>query len=258
MKRTKTLLVLLLAALLASGIGVPATAADASGIPISPKDISLISGGQLDYACEITFVLKDGQGDVADSATIRSNVYNVYILSQWRYYDNVAWPEDFTIPYGETFTLRIGVDAPEGIEVSYAWTYWARFNSQTEGSVVIRSAKGPELRCAPGDLYYPNPDAPYLSAKREFLCDITLVEKDAEGNAIHTETFHKKVTVTMEPEREKNLLETIWTDYIVAPAANGYGIALWGILLTGPLGMLLFPVVFLVGGIVSFFMALFS
>ena len=76
-------------------------------------------------------------------------------------------PQGLTIKEGESFTLSVGVNVPDGAEVVYQW--------ECDGSI-IEGATAPELTIGPGDRYYPEFNR-IGGVTVSFKCSITQVPR---------------------------------------------------------------------------------
>ena len=203
-----------------------------------------ISGKVFMFCCEITFVLKDAQGNVTDTAVIPSNYTNALAQPLWKPGD-VSYERKLDVKQGDSFTLRVDVNAPEGVEVSYEWT---RSPLPGQNSETVEGATGPELYVAFGGPLYPQALYPFHTAEGNYCCDITLVEKDADGNIIETVTTYARFTVYMDsPARRKYVWEFIWYDLITAPIMGGIAILTVSAFFTGWPLIFIYPIVWLIG-----------
>ena len=89
----------------------------------------------------------------------------------WDEFRITKQPEGMTIKHGESFTLSVEVNVPDGVEVTYRW--------QCKG-VFIENANTRELRLGPDDLYYPSFER-LGGNETSYQCWITPYE---DGNAI--------------------------------------------------------------------------
>jgi len=91
----------------------------------------------------------------------------------WNEFRITKQPQDMTIKYGDSFTLSVEVDVPDGVEVEYQWYRGSKIEGATDSS----------LHGTPSDPYYPEYSS--LGGDNEiFECWITAYEKDADGNVI--------------------------------------------------------------------------
>jgi len=150
---------------------------------------------------------------------------------------------DQPVPYGESFTLSVSVDLPDGVEVeSYQWGW----QKQIDG------ATGPSLTVTPDDEFYPEADKPYSSARRRYWCRITFVEKDTDGNVIDTVMIAgNDIDVTVAPERGIRFGELLKES-----CTSGFAFILASSVLSGYILVPFFPITFLIGFFLRFFHAI--
>ena len=163
----------------------------------------------------------------------------------WDDFRIVTEPKDLTVPHGESFTLSVGVNVPDGAdEVTYQWC--SRVGQPIPG------AAASTLQLSPGDAYYP--EAFQVS---DFVCEITANESGGESKTLWTRhaavkveaSFQEKLySITLEPfEYTSDMVRSLWDD-------NGNGMGSWtfnGIVLMS------FPLM-LIDRFFMNFMALFS
>jgi len=207
-----------------------------------------ISGVVPRFSCVVTFAAKDAQGNVTDTAAIRSQESNVLMQPLWSFPD-ILYTRDVTARQGESFTLRVDVNAPEGVEVSYRWG--------KSGGTTIEDETGPELHVAYGGPNYPKALYPYWIAKEYYSCHITLVEKDAQGNTVDKRAEYVSITVTMDsPERRKNIWDFIWHDLIVGSFSGVLAFLTISAFFTGWPLFLFAPIAWIIGLFKQFFPSL--
>ena len=137
MKHTKRFLALLLALTLAFGIGVFATAEE------EPETAAVIAEEAI--AAEEPALAETAASDETEAAEAPVTASDVnwddfYIITQP--------PRDLYVKRGESFTLSVEVNIPDGVEVTYEW-YSTGFSGLIEG------ATAPALQLKPGDSDYP-------------------------------------------------------------------------------------------------------
>ena len=93
-----------------------------------------------------------------------------------------------TIKLGESFSLYVMVNAPEGVEVEYQWY------SYDGNSTKLENATIPELSLGPDDPNYP--DTSLGGGRISYHCKITAYEKDNESNVRYLNSSN--VTVSIE------------------------------------------------------------
>ena len=97
----------------------------------------------------------------------------------WDEFRITKQPQDLTIKNGDSFTLSVEVNIPDGVEVEYRWQ---RDSSYIEG------ATAPELHLRTGDSFYP--EFSRLGGDlADYVCDIIGYEKDAVGNVISSRSL---------------------------------------------------------------------
>jgi len=151
-------------------------------------------------------------------------------------------PQGLTIKEGESFTLSVEVNVPDGVEVAYQWSISTKR---------IENATTPELHLGPDDPYYPE-NSPLGGASTDYICDITAYEKDGGGNVISKRyLISDRVRVTTERSFWGKLL-----DVTIAP----FGYA-FSAVIVAPVFIPIFPLAYL-GFLIYFyvqgFMGLFS
>ncbi|MCL2494578.1 MAG: hypothetical protein FWE98_02830 [Oscillospiraceae bacterium] len=196
MKHTKTLLALLLAALLALGVGVPAMA----------------------------------------TSSLSSHLFTI------------TGPEG-PIHFGEAFTLTAEADVPDEIEIlSYGW----RFDTVSETGILMEhEIEGPVLHVTSDERYYPKAMHPFHIAVATYVCEVTYVEKDldgnietdADGNLVGKRIFAKSIRVTVEKERPLTIGD-IWPIFIVGPLHGAFTSTAFFVALTVGLALPFSPIIF--------------
>ena len=140
----------------------------------------------------------------------------------WNEFRITRQPQNQTIRYGDSFTLSVEVNVPEGVVVSFQWQL-------ADGGVLpVETANSAELQLSPGD-----PGYPAQNFSGTFRCVITAYEKDDDGNVISDKTLTSetvRVMVTTEGEIERSFWErvysvTIWP-FVYATMFTLYGIML--------------------------------
>ena len=131
--------------------------------------------------------------------------------------------QNLKIKYGDSFTLSVEVNVPEGVEVAYQWLCES---SRIEG------ATAPELHLGPDDPCYPES---YWMGKVvvDYICEITAYEKDEDGNVI---TSRNKRS-----DRVSVMTEATFLGKLVDITIGPFGYALTACIIILPLGMI-FPI----------------
>ena len=108
----------------------------------------------------------------------------------WNEFRIISHPQDITIRHGESFTLSVEVNVPEGVEVEFQW--------YRSSSTPIEGATSSELHLSPSDQFYPEVSA-LGGSTATYMIRITAHEKDDDGNIISSRTLASRhVTVTTE------------------------------------------------------------
>jgi len=129
MKHTQRLLAVLLTLVLAFGIGAPAMAEE-----IVLEEIVFEAEASMEIPVEIA---------EAPMEAAAVNWDDFYIITQP--------PKNLYVKRGESFTLSVEVNIPEGVEVTYQW-----YAYETPSDRPIAGATAPSLQLGPGEAYYPN------------------------------------------------------------------------------------------------------
>jgi len=169
MKHLRKSLALLLALMLAFGIGAPAMAEE-----IEHEEIAFEAEAAMEASAEIA------EAPVEASAV------------DWKDFYIITHPQSQKIPRGESFTLNIEVNIPDGVEVTYKW--------YTYGWQPIEGATTPTLQLTPDDAYYPKAGNPYSkigtagAQESSFYCKITAIDSD-DGQSKTLDSKHVSVQV---------------------------------------------------------------
>jgi len=148
----------------------------------------------------------------------------------WSDFRITKQPQNLTIKHGDSFTLSVKVNVPDGVEVEYQWY---------GGSNRIKNATASELYLGPDDQYYPD-DYSLGGASSSFFCEITAYDEDNSGDkrTIWSDTAH----VTTKRTISGKLL-----DVTIAP----FGYA-FSAIMAAPVFIPIFPLAYL-GFLVYFF-----
>jgi len=208
MKTTKKLLALLLAAVLALGLGAPASA--------------------------------------------------LGLEEDWPAFAITAQTQDMEVPYGESFTLRVELNIPNGLTVGYAWYRELSGNTVTE----IGNSDAPALTLSPGSPHYPTSGKPYLAASETYFCRIVDMDKTGNGNVPSAEcSFSGHVTVTVLADRGPTLWERtldVLRDIFVRPFSQAAVISVLPGILSYGVGIIFSPLIYVIVLLPVFFVNLFS
>lgn len=279
MKRTKNLLALLLAALLAFGIGVPATAAGVN----APAEYAIPYGE--DFTLQAQIPVPAG----------------VNVSYQWYYYENNEIRRDIQGATGPTLSVAYGapyypshnpyspslrfdrdyfVDAAfTGGDVDATVRGWAEvvmtmpFVAMQDsysfpfGSDIVVDARrqlppgvevsyewyvagqkiagesGPVLTLRPGDAGYPASEKPFLAGTWELTVYQDFTVKNGQGEVVETYPQYDSAQVTIEPERKPGFFEFLWYLFVTPLESAFYGTVAYG-LISGGFLFLLAPVLF--------------
>jgi len=184
----------------------------------------------------------------------------------WDDFYITAQPKSQRIAYKADFTLNVGVNIPEGVEVSYRWKCWTRIsNVDTKtpinlwGSHGVPTANEATLRLS-SDLHgYPGSSVPWPPATpvdSAYVCEIVGTERDADGNEISSKTLRSNVAeVRMDGSKKiGDLLYYIFVDPIDTAYYGGHNAF-------GPLAVFFLPIlvpIFFVSNIQSLIKAYFA
>jgi len=93
----------------------------------------------------------------------------------WDEFKITKSPQNLTITNGDSFTLSVEVNVPDGVEVAYQWyTYTDGIDS---GSMKpIEGATFPELHVSPSDPFYAQQAVYEKNVKTRYSCKVTAYE----------------------------------------------------------------------------------
>ena len=148
--------------------------------------------------------------------------------------------QDITIKHGDSFTLSVEVNVPDGVEVQYQWY------CVPSGEVPIENATTHELQISPNTAIYPSNDR-LGGTVAKYRCRVTANEKDDAENVISSKSLDNTVTVRTERTSSGKLY-----DLTIAPFTYAFGSAVGIISMTYGLLLPVSPIVFLVGLIFGF------
>jgi len=113
---------------------------------------------------------------------------------EWDDFRIITQPQSLTIGEGESFTLTVAVNVPDGVVVEYQW-----YVVSNVGYTDTAPSGGPILTAAPGDSYYAiNPGrAPDNNSYKNYFCKITGYEMDGEEIVSERTLTSDTVTVTI-------------------------------------------------------------
>ena len=160
----------------------------------------------LAFVLALVLLLGFGAVASAEEAPPAINWDEFYIITQP--------PEEQTIAFGESFTLSVEVNVPEGVtRVTYQWR-------RSGGN--ITDATEAVLTLSPDCPGYPRAQRPYLPATEHYRVIITAVVEEAEyGDVIETRTLTSQTTtVTVPAERNRHFgdtLRNIWYGIVMVP-----------------------------------------
>jgi len=160
-------------------------------------------------------------------------------------------PQGLTIKQGDSFTLSVEANIPDGVEVEYQW--YREGGAWGELAIKIVDATTPDLHQNPNDSDYPD-----ANMYHEYHCMITAYEN---GNAASTRTLtSSRVRVLAEEEKkEKTFWEKVYS-VTLEPFAYAGIMTMSGLLMSMGLIIPLSPfyfLYFLVEGYVKGFKGLF-
>jgi len=172
----------------------------------------------------------------------------------WEDFRITRQPQSMTIIHGESFTLSMEVNVPDGVEVEYQWRR-SPVGGSEDSSTRIYGATEPDLQLSSNDDHYP-----FRNNYYDYYCEITAHGKDADGNELSSQTLTSgRARVTVE-EKEKTFWEKVYS-VTLEPFSYAGSMTLVGMMLS--FGLLL-PVApfyflyFLVVGYIEGFKGLFS
>ena len=120
----------------------------------------------------------------------------------WDEFYIITQPQSQTIAHGESFTLSVEVNVPEGVT-------WVEYQWRRSGGHIADATEA-VLMLSPGYPGYPRANRPYHSATGHYFVVITAVAEDEDGNVIDSRTLHSEVTaVTIQAERRPTLWENL-------------------------------------------------
>jgi hypothetical protein len=163
----------------------------------------------------------------------------------WDEFRITKQPQDLTIKHGDSFTLSVEVNVPDGVhEVTYQW-----YNKSLNP---IENATSSELHFRPDDSYYPT-DSRLGGSQAEFQVWITAYIKNADDVVV---VVRRILSNTVSVQTERTALGK-FLDVTIAP----FGYAFSSVIATAPVSVPLFPLAYLywlVLAYISGFRALFS
>ncbi len=124
----------------------------------------------------------------------------------WEEFYFITQPQDTYFFNGDSFTLSVEVNAPEGVELSYQWV-----PIYNEIGVVDTQT----LTIDKDDPRYPSLDS-IKTYERDFYCEVTAIEKNADGKIISRKTIESeraKATIKMNAgEGLKHIFISPWSN----------------------------------------------
>jgi len=165
----------------------------------------------------------------------------------WNEFRITKQPENMTIKQGDSFTLSVEVNVPEGMEVEYQW---CRIHG---GSIDIENATSPDLRLGPDNSNYPQNNKFGGGDSERYECQITAYAKNAVGTVV----LEKRIwSNTVSVQLERTVVGKI-LDVTVGPFWYAFG----SVFATAPVSIPLFPLAYLFWVVLAYasgFRALFS
>ena len=129
----------------------------------------------------------------------------------WDDFTIITQPKDLTIKYGESFTLSVEVNVPDGVAVIYTWWRYS------DGSL-IDGATGPTLQLSFDEPLYPQASYPYQNATAWYSCTVTpVISNEDDKPVVSRRLYSDYATVTVLPERKKTFGDTlaeIWEGFL--------------------------------------------
>jgi len=163
----------------------------------------------------------------------------------WDEFYIITEPQKHTIQRGETITLSVEVNVPDGVVVEYQWRHG------TSGSApLIENATTPVLRVDSNSSHYPS-FALMMSrvAQSNYLCSITARELDDDGTVLSSKTLRSNpAAVTVEDN-------SAWAKFLsltIDPFVFAFIFTAWSIVMSWGLGIITAPIVF-PGALIMFY-----
>ena len=138
----------------------------------------------------------------------------------WDDFYIITQPQNLTVAHGESFTLSVEVNVPDGVTVTYQW-----FSTQIGMATnAISGATQPVLTLSPDNPHYPIAFRPYQSTRASYIVHITAIAEDNDGNIIETRTLDSsRASVTVQAQRSMTFREWIRDSFIFAiPSLFGW------------------------------------
>jgi len=122
----------------------------------------------------LAFIMAFGIGV---SAMAAETIYDPFLVPQ---------PWDQTITNGDSFTLSIEVDVPEGWQAEYQWFEGSYRGFEGHPKIDIQGAAAPILSLSPGNPAYPSVQKKWHDTAKLYGCRITL--RDGGGTVRNIES----------------------------------------------------------------------
>ena len=153
----------------------------------------------------------------------------------WDDFYITAQPQSQRIAKGADFSLSVGVNIPEGVEVSYRWKYWERIKYVDNRPLDLTVPTSQEATVYLSPHY--NINRPLAEpTDRAYVCEIVGIERDAAGNEIASKTLRSDVA-EVRMDGSKNLGDLLYYIF-VDPIIDAYYIGH----IAGPFAILFFPI----------------
>jgi len=171
-------------------------------------------------------------------------------IVNWNEFRITKQPESPTITHGESFTLNVEVNAPEGVEVEYQW--YSVANSDVKK---IEGAITPTLHLNPNDNHYPE-NKTSGGHSTIYRCKLIGYEKDEDGNVVSSSGRFTSADVRIERTSSGKLYDLLIQPFVSAFWAT-FGMLSMTIGLLLPVSPIIF-LGFLILGFAHGFKGLFS
>jgi len=157
----------------------------------------------------------------------------------WDEFRITKQPQNLTIKHGDSFTLNVEVNVPDGVEVEYQW----------HRLLPIAGATASELEIGSDDTFlYPN-----ANGSEYYFCKITAYEKDADGTTLASKTLtsDRACVTAQRVDPPKTFWDKI-NGITWEPFVDAFSLSLMNIVLSYGLLLPVSPILFLVYLIISF------
>ena len=123
----------------------------------------------------------------------------------WDEFHIITQPQSMTVIRGDSFTLSVEVNVPDGAEVEYQWRRGPVGGSE-DSSTRIYGATEPDLQISSNDDHYP-----FLNNYYDYYCEITAYEKDAGDTVLSSQMLTSDRARVTPVEKEKTFWEKVYS-----------------------------------------------